>query len=191
MRCSPFTVVYDACVLYPNLLRDVLMHLATSDLYRARWTAEILRERKAAILRNRPDIDPKAIDRTAELMEKAVDDALVTDYEALIDGLTLPDPNDRHVLAAAIRCGAAVIVTSNLKDFPPERLSPYGIEAQHPDEFIENLFDLDNAAVLKAVQQHRKSLKRPPYDADEYLEVLRRQGLVQTARLLEPFAAIL
>lgn len=92
MRCSPFTVVYDACVLYPNLLRDILMHLAPSDLYRARWTAEILRERKDAILRNRPDLDPTLIERTAALMEKAVDDALVTDYEALIDGLTLPDP---------------------------------------------------------------------------------------------------
>lgn len=191
MRCSPFTVIYDACVLYPEMLRSFLMYLATSGEYRARWTADIRREWRAALLQQRPDLDPAKIDRTALLMESVVDDALVTGYEELIDGLPLPDPNDRHVLAAAIRCGADVIVTLNLKDFPSAILEKYGIEAQHPDEFIENLFDLDRAAVLSAARTHRKALKNPPHTVDEYLDGLRRQGLVQTAKLLEPYAALL
>lgn len=191
MRSSPFTAVYDACVLYPDMLRSFLMYLATGGEYRARWTADIRREWREALLSQKPELDPSKIDRTAQLMEIAVDDALVTGYEALIEGLALPDPNDRHVLAAAIRCGADVIVTMNLKDFPAEALAPYGIEAQHPDEFVENLFDLDNAAVLKAARQHRRALKAPPYTTEDYLEALRRQGLVQTAKLLEPFATML
>ncbi len=191
MRCSPFTAVYDACILYPEMLRSFLMYLATGGEYRARWTAEIRKEWKQAVLRQRPDLDPAKIERTADLMEQVVDDALVTGYEKLIEGLQLPDPNDRHVLAAAIRCGADVIVTMNLKDFPPEALSPYGIEAQHPDEFVENLFDLDQASVLAAAQKHRRALKNPPHSVEEYLEGLRRQGLVQTAKLLEPFALLL
>ena len=191
MRCSPFTAVYDACILYPEMLRSFLMYLATGGEYRARWTAEIREEWKRAILLQRPDLEPAKIDRTAVLMEQVVDDALVTGYEALIAGLELPDANDRHVLAAAIRCGADVIVTMNLKDFPATALNQYGIEAQHPDEFVENLFDLNQASVLAAAQAHRKALKHPPHSVAEYLDGLRRQGLVQTAKLLEPFAAIL
>lgn len=191
MRCSPFTAVYDACVLYPEMLRSFLMYLATGGEYRARWTAQIRDEWKTAVLRQRPDLDPAKISKTAELMESVVDDALVTGYEDLVDGLELPDPDDRHVLAAAIRCGADVIVTLNLKDFPRELLAHYGIEAQHPDEFVENLFDLDQAAVLTAAQQHRKALKHPAHTVEQYLDGLRRQGLAQTARLLEPFSAIL
>jgi hypothetical protein len=75
-------------------------------------------------------------------MDRAVPDCLVTGYEPLIEGLTLPDPNDRHILAAAIRCGAQIIVTLNLKDFPADVLDPYGVEAMHPDEFLEYQFGL-------------------------------------------------
>lgn len=124
-------------------------------------------------------------------MDVAIPDGLVTDHEVLITGLTLPDPDDRHVLAAAIRCNASVIVTFNERDFPPAALSPFGIEAQHPDLFIENLFDLDPAAVVTAAQRQRAQLKNPPMDVDGYIDVLRRQGLVQTARSLIIYQAIL
>ena len=79
--------------------------------------------------------------------------------EELIERLELSDANDRHVSAAAVRSGADVIVTQNLKDFPEEKLDPYGIEAQHPDTFITFLFDLNAGAVLAAAQEHRASLK--------------------------------
>lgn len=124
-------------------------------------------------------------------MGQAIPDSLVVGYETLIPGLELPDPDDRHVLAAAIRCNASVIVTFNQKDFPDDILAPFGIEAQHPDEFVENLFDLDQAGVVAAAQRQRGLLKNPPMDVDIYLEMLLRKGLVQTVKALSTYHAIL
>ena len=153
MRSSPFTAVYDACVLYPAPLRDFLMWLALSGRFRARWSAQIHDEWKRNLVKNRPDLTAEQIDRTSDLMDRAIPDGLVTGHEVLIEGLTLPDPGDRHVLAAAIRCHASVIVTFNERDFPADVLGAFGLEAQHPDLFVENLFDLDPAAVVAAAQR--------------------------------------
>lgn len=191
MRQSPFTVVYDACVLYPAPLRDFLMWLGLSGRFRARWSTRIHEKWKRNLRLNRPDLHADHIDRTSALMDQAIPDALVSGHEDLVAGLNLPDPDDRHVLAAAIRCGASVIVTFNEKDFPQTALSPYGVEAQHPDLFIDNLFDLDAAAIVTAAQKQRAQLKNPPLDVDRYLDVLLRQGLVQTVRALSTYRAIL
>lgn len=191
MRHSSFTAVYDACVLYPAPLRDFLMWLALSGLYRARWTEEIHCEWKRNLLKNRPDLSIEQLDRTSQLMDLAIPDACVDSYEDLIVGLSLPDEDDHHVLAAAIRCGADVIVTFNLKDFPTRSLEPYGIEAQHPDEFVENLFHLDSSAVIAAAQRQRQQLKTPPMDADCFLALLQRQGLDQSVSSLSRYRAIL
>ncbi|RZI85319.1 MAG: PIN domain-containing protein [Rubrivivax sp.] len=191
MKQSPFTAVYDACVLYPAPLRDFLMWLGLSGRFRARWSMQIHAEWKRNLLINRPDLQPDQIERTSALMDQAIPDGLVSGHEALIVGLSLPDPDDRHVLAAAIRCGASVIVTFNEKDFPEVALAPYGIEAQHPDVFIDNLFDLDAGAVVAAAQKQRAQLKSPPLDVDRYLDVLLRQGLVQTVKALSTYRAIL
>lgn len=191
MKSSPFTAVFDACVLYPAPLRDFLMWLALSGRFRARWTDLIHDEWVRNLLKNRPELDPANLQRTVDCMNAAVPDALVTEHEALIEGLTLPDPDDRHVLAAAIRCGASVIVTFNERDFPEDRLAPFGIEVQHPDEFIDNLFDLDQAAVVAAAQKQRHTLKNPPIDADRYLEILQRQGLIRTVKNLAGFRTVL
>lgn len=118
-----FVVIYDACVLYPAPMRDLLVRLANTGVVRARWSEMILDECFRSILEQRPDLTPQALARTRELMNRAVPDCLVTGFEQLIDGLRLPDPDDRHVLAAAIRAGAQGIVTANLKD-SPERSSP-------------------------------------------------------------------
>jgi len=126
-----FTVVYDANVLYPNTLRDLLIRIAQSGTVQAKWTNAILDEMLAALRRNRPDIPAGKLERLRDLMNKAVRDCLVTGYEPLIEGLKLPDPDDRHVLAAAIKTGAQVIVTRNLKDFPESDLQPWDIEANH------------------------------------------------------------
>lgn len=191
MRYSPFTAVYDACVLYPAPLRDFLMWLGLSGRFRARWSEQIHEEWKRNLLKNRPDLTREQLDRTSALMGLAIPDSLVVGYDALIPGLELPDPDDRHVLAAAIRCNASVIVTFNQKDFPDDILAPFGIEAQHPDEFVENLFDLDQAGVVAAAQRQRGLLKNPPMDVDIYLEMLLRQGLVQTVKALSTYHAIL
>ena len=191
MRHSNFTAVYDACVLYPAPLRDFLMWLGLSGRFRARWSPQIHDEWKRSVLRDRADLTPEQLNRTSDLMDKAIPDALVTGHEALAESLRLPDAGDRHVLAAAIRCGASVIVTFNEKDFPSEALEPFGIEAQHPDLFIDNLFDHDPAAVVTAAQRQRGQLRRPPMSVDAYLDVLLRQGLAQTTQALSSYRAIL
>ena len=191
MRHSPFTAVFDACVLYPAPLRDFLMWLGLSGRFRARWSQDIHEEWKRNLLLNRPDLARAQLDRTSDLMDRAIPDGLVDGYEELIKGLTLPDPDDRHVLAAAIRCGASVIVTFNQRDFPAELLASYGMESQHSDEFGDNLFDLDAAAVVAAAQRQRAQLKNPPIDVDRYLEILFRQGLVQTTKALATYRSIL
>jgi predicted nucleic acid-binding protein len=167
------------------------MWLSLTGLYRARWTEQIHEEWKRNLLINRDDLTRAQLDRTSALMDRSIPDALVTGYESLCADLNLPDPDDRHVLAAAIRCRAEVIVTFNLKDFPTESLNGYDIEAIHPDDFIADLWDLDQAAVLSAVQNQRRSLKNPPLTGQEYLEMVLRQGLVQTVKNLTPYAYIL
>ena len=181
---TSFSVVYDACVLYPAPLRDLLMHLAMTDLYRAKWTPQIHVEWMRNVLANRPDLKPEQLERTRELMDSKVRDSLVEGYEYLIPGLALPDEDDRHVLAAAIRSRSSVIVTFNLKDFPVAALDEYEVEAQHPDEFIAHLIDLNPAQVLAAVARHRASLKNPPKTQEEYLDTLLQQGLPETVAQL-------
>ncbi len=188
---SNFTAVYDACVLYRAPLRDLLLHLALSDLFRAKWSDAIHDEWIRSLLRVRPDLSRDKLERTRELMDTSVRDCLVTGYEELIPSLTLPDPDDRHVLAAAIRSGADVIVTYNLSDFPAETLAKWGIEAQHPDEFIMHLLDLAPAVVCEAVKRQRSNLKNPPKTADELLESFEQQSLPQTVAVLRRFSALL
>ena len=184
---AAFTALFDANVLYPSELRNFLMHLALSGLFRARWMAGIHEEWIAALLEKRPDLSREKLERTRTLMDKHTIDALVTGYEDLIPSLQLPDPNDRHVLAAALRGRADVIVTANLRDFPSSILAPLGIEAQHPDEFILHLLDLSPGLVTKAAQDHRQSLKRPAMDVDVYLTTLERQGLTLTVSVLREY----
>jgi predicted nucleic acid-binding protein len=110
------TAIYAACVLYPAPLRDFLMELALTDLFRARWSEDIQQEWMRNVLKNRPDLSEAQLVRTKDLMNANVRDALVTGYKSLIPSLSLPDPNDRHVLAAAIRGNASIIIATNLKD---------------------------------------------------------------------------
>lgn len=179
-----FTVIYDACVLYPAPLRDLLIRLGTTDLFRARWTNQILDECFHSISADRPDLEPHRLHRTRELMNRAIRDVLVENYEQLIEGLALPDPDDRHVLAAAIRCDAQVIVTWNTKDFPSDALSPYDIEAQDPDEFVLNVIDLKATAVSRAIERQAASLRNPPMSVDDLLDLLERNGLRQSVAML-------
>lgn len=122
---SQFTAVFDACVLYPSVLRDVLLRLAITDTFRAKWTDDIHEEWTRNLKANHPDIDENYLKKTRQLMNAHVRDALVEGYEHLIQSVELPDPDDRHVVAAAIASNADVIVTYNLKDFPAAALTSY------------------------------------------------------------------
>lgn len=186
-----FTALLDACVLYPAQLRDLLVEVAKTGVYRARWSDSIHDEWISALLARRGDLDPAILARTRELMNAAIPDCLVRGYEALVPNLNLPDPKDRHVLAAAITGRADVIVTFNLKDFPAETLSAFGIEAQHPDTFLSHQMSLNPHGMLLAARRIRRRLKNPEKTPDEYLAGLRQAQLILIASELEKTKALL
>ena len=167
------------------------MRLALTDLFHARWTDTIHEEWIRSVLKNRPDITREHLEHTRCLMNSYVRDGLVSGYEELIPALTLPDPDDRHVLAAAICSHADVIVTFNLKHYPEAVLDKYGIEAQHPDEFLLDLFDLSPHAVLQTIKEQRQALKKPLRTVEEHLAVLERQQLAMTVFALREYADLI
>jgi predicted nucleic acid-binding protein len=181
-----FSVIYDACVLYPAPLRDCLLRLALTDLFKARWTDQIHAEWMGALLRD-GKFSAEKLAKVRDLMDANVRDAKVEGYESLIEALQLPDPNDRHVLAAAIRCNADAIVTFNLKDFPRDALAPYGIDAIHPDDFIYYQIDMAPARCCSAFKSQRLALNNPSVDVDVILATLQRQQLPQSASKLSEF----
>jgi len=148
----------DANVLYPATLRSVLMELALAGVFRPLWTERVHDEWTRSLQRDRPDLSPDRIARTRTLMLAHVEDAMVTGYEHLIDTLTLPDPDDRHVLAVAIYGQAGMIVTANVKDFPATALVEHDIIALPPDEFLCGLLADDTQAVIAAFAADRASL---------------------------------
>lgn len=179
-----FTVVYDACVLHPSTLRDLLIRIAQSGLVRARWTDAILDETFASVAERRPDISPARLARTRDLMCRAVRDCLVTGFEPITEILELPDPDDRHVLAAAIKTGAQVIVTDNLRDFPVEVLDQWGVEAKSADDFVLDQLHLDAPSVYVAVQQIADAWRNPPGTFGDVLDRLERTGLVASVAFM-------
>ena len=176
--------VYDACVFYPGSLRDLLLHLAHAKAVHARWSDDIHDEWIRSVLRNRPDLNREQLETTRQIMNEKFRFGRVKNYEHLIEKLQLPDPNDRHVLAAAIRAEADLIVTNNLRDFPRAILDSYNIEAISPDNFVCRLIQDNPVAVIQATRSHRSRLKRPPKTVDEYLATLEKQGLPQTVAFL-------
>jgi hypothetical protein len=180
--------VYDACVLYPAPLRDLLVRLARTGLFRAKWTDQIHEEWVRNVLKNRPDLGAERLARTRQLMDDHVRDCKVTGHMHLVPSLVLPDENDRHVLAAAIKAGAQAILTFNRRDFPPEVLNPLGIEPQHPDEFVMHLIDLNAGRVCEVLKAQRASLKKPPMAVDAFLDMLERQQLPMSVERLRELA---
>jgi hypothetical protein len=167
------------------------MRLALAEAYRPRWSDRVQKEWTEALARDRPDLAREKVERVRALMEQHIPDATVEDYHALVGQITLPDDGDRHVLAAAIKGGAEILATANLKHFPASALAPYGIEALHPDEFVLRLIERVPARVLAAARDHRQSLKNPPKSVEEYLAALERVGLVGTVAALRPLGSVL
>ena len=174
----------DANVLYPAGLRDLLMQLAVNGAFRARWTHQIHDEWIRNVIADRPDLEPERVRRVAMLMDSSLTDAHIAGYEALTDTLELPDPNDRHVLAAAITGGVGVIVTNNSKDFPASILEPHDIVAMTADAFVLGLLEEDSETVLEAVRTVQTRLRKPPVTMTEYLARLEQLGLPQTVAFI-------
>ncbi|MEN4464388.1 PIN domain-containing protein [Mycolicibacterium conceptionense] len=164
-------VLLDACVLVPYQLADLLMRLADDELYELLWSQQILNEVERNLVKL--DIPPEKAARRISQMRAAFPHAVVDGYEDLIDAMRV-DPKDRHVAAAAVRGGAAIIVTANLKDFPPDTLAPYDIEPVHPDEFLLDQLDLAEQTTVECLQNHRTAYTRPAFTITEYYLALAR-----------------
>ena len=183
---AQFTAFLDTNVLYDAPLRDLLLEMAVADLFQARWSIQVLEELRRVFAKERPDIGPAAVDRLIELMNAHVRDSLVDCPPALTKAITLPDKEDRHVVAAALQSRAHAIVTWNLRDFPADVLASYRLEAIDPDAFLLAQWDLDQGRFMSCVATVRRRLHRPAVDANRYIDILIRHGLVGTgARLRE------
>jgi predicted nucleic acid-binding protein len=171
-----YAVVLDACVLFPNVLRDSLLTFAEHDLFRPLWSDAILDEVRRNVVTKR-NVDPSAFDRTLALMNGSFDGALVENWKPVVAELSLPDPDDRHVLAAAIAGGGQAIITFNLVDFPTDRLTPHHIDAVHPDAFFLDQLDLAPARVLAALTKQAERFRNPVMDLSGLLARLERCGV--------------
>lgn len=174
----------DANVIYSAPIRDLLLHLAEDELFMPLWSSRIQMEWSLNLLKERPDINPKSLERTIFLMNESFPDALIEGFEHRIDSLTLNDPDDRHVLAAAIEGGAKYLVTANLKDFDSTDLKSFEIEPVHPDHFIVWLISENGEIAKKSFERMVKGLKNPPQSKEEVLLTLGKCGLPETVRTL-------
>jgi hypothetical protein len=180
-----YTALLDACVLCPLAMADALMSLATAGLFAAKWTACIESEWIAALEEKRPDLRGR-LDFRRNQMREAIADWEVPEaaWQACAGGLSLPDPDDVHVLAAALAGHADCIVTANLKDFPTEAVGALGIEVIHPDQFIVAQWDLDQLVAVAAFKRMRARWKKPSATPEHFAEAMERGGLPATAQRL-------
>lgn len=184
-------VVLDANVLYGSLLRDLLLSLFVAGMYEAKWTERITQEWVGHLLTNLPDISPGKVQRTVNLMNKIPPHAMVSCYEQFIAQVDIPDKNDRHVVAAAIACGAQKILTWNLGDFPNKVLKIFGVIAESPDKFIADLIIEEPRAVVEIFRDVRQRFKAPPLSVDGFFARLEANRLSLTAKQLERYRGLL
>lgn len=182
---SRFTVIVDANVLVPAYTRDLVLEMAHQRMFRARWTPHIEDEVRRTLVGERYELPPEKVTKLLKLMHANVLQPMVVGYEHQIGHLSLPDPDDEHVLAAAIASEADTIVTFNLKHFPRERLSPHGVEAVHPDDFLATQIDLDPGGAVATAEALLRRMKQPPLSLPELLDRYRRNSLVHTATRLD------
>jgi predicted nucleic acid-binding protein len=190
---STFTAFIDSNVFYGARLRSLVLFAAQSKMFRARWSNRVQEEWAQALVKKRkhPSITREALQLTINAMNSAVPDCLVTGYEALEATLSLPDPDDRHVLAAAIRVGASTIVTFNLKDFPAELLEPFGVHVTHPDVFLIDTMDIDPIQFAECVRLDFAHYKSPKLTFETYVEDLKNAGVPETAALIEDLKVLI
>ncbi|MDB2407544.1 PIN domain-containing protein [Jannaschia sp.] len=186
MFANRFTALLDANVLVPALERNIILSLAEADLFRPRWSKPILAETSSAICRilndaQRPDAEAAA-DRAVVNMRLSFPDAEVEGFEGLMAAFSdLPDPKDRHVIAAAVETRATVIVTDNLRDFPSHITARHGIEAQTGDAFIANAIDLDPRIAQRALVKMLERLRNPVLDIATIVSKLESRGRLLSA----------
>lgn len=191
MFANRYTAFVDACVLAGALKRNLLLTLAEAEFFRVRWSEKVLDETQAAIeaiVAKKGDPDPaRAAIRARFAMEQAFEDASVEGFEdflAVCRGL--PDKKDAHVLAAALKTKADVLVTDNLKHFPAAQLAAFGVDVRTADAFIADTIMLDEGRAIPAIRQLRARLSRPDLTPDELLRRMEAAGLTETVDVLRP-----
>ncbi len=177
-----FTGVLDTCVMYPVLTRDLIFSIAQTKVFTIKWSKHIFDELEAVM--KKKGMKESQIKRMIEVSNKAFPDALVKNYESLIGTLDLPDPKDHHVLAAAIKTNANVIVTHNLKHFPSSYLKSFDLEVKSPDDFLTDAIDLDIHLAVDAFRKMVSRYKNPPLDENVVISMLKNNDLEQTAMYL-------
>ncbi|WP_225009540.1 PIN domain-containing protein [Novosphingobium percolationis] len=196
MFANRYTAFVDACALVGVLKRNMLLTLAEEGFFRIRWSAEVLDEVERAvdeIHAAKGNSNSAAVARNQrERMESAFEEAPVTGYEALKAVCTgVPDPNDHHVVAAALKAQAATIVTDNLKDFPQGVLADLNIEAKSTDAFIADTIELDPGRAVGAIRRMRERFKNPALNAEALLLKIEAVGLTETADTLRSYLSVL
>lgn len=185
------TAVLDANVLYGSFIRDVMLSLFAAEMYEARWTDQITDEWVRHLTANRPDVTPEKVAKTVNAMNRISPNALVSNYEKYIGQITIPDVDDRHVVAAAIACSAQKIVTWNLSDFPNNILKTFGVVAESPDTFVLGLLIEDHEGVIEVLRGMRLRFKAPPVSVDGFFEKLRKNNFRLTTKFLERYRELL
>ena len=178
------TALFDANVLASMTMTDLVIETAHRPLFAARWTEQIHQEWIGGLMKANPRYKRESLERRRLFMDENAPDCLITGYEPLIPLLELPDPDDRHVLAAAITGRCDVIVTLNLKDFPAIALATHGIKAVHPDAFLCDRFAENEAMFVASVGACRDRMRNPPRTADDYIAQLDKVGLPKLAAML-------
>ncbi len=174
---APLVVVCDANVLYSIVMTDLILSLGSAELVYPRWTNRIHDEWSRNLAADRPDLDPAKIERRRKQMDAAIDDCLIEGYEHRMPGLTLPDKDDVHVLAAAIHGGAQIILTYNQRHFPKKALAPFGLTAPHPDDFLTALLERRTVEVVSVIEEMRARKTKPALSWEEMLRKIANQRL--------------
>jgi len=191
MAFEPSVVIFDACILYPFHLRNIVVQVAVDRLVDARWTDEIHDEWIRNLVANRPAIPIERLQITRRLMNDALPGAMVVGYQRHILAVTLPDPDDRHVVAAGIASGATIVLTWNLRDFPAREMKKHGLRTQTPDAFLVELCDHAPDLILASLANARRNLSKTRVSASDFINILKNQGLIQlSARIAGHLTAL-
>lgn len=185
------TAVLDANVLYGSFVRDVMLSLFAAEMYEARWTDQITQEWVKHLLANISDMTPEKVAKTVNAMNRISPDALVENYQRYIGQITIPDVDDRHVVAAAIACSAQKIVTWNLGDYPNKILKTFGVVAESPDIFVLKLLVEDYRSIIAVLKGMRLRFKAPPVSVDGFFEKMKKNNFTLTAEFLERYRELL
>lgn len=185
-----FTAYLDTCALVPIALSDTLLRVAEKGGFRPAWSERILRSVRQVVLDVHGDLEATRIDKRLDAMRAFFPDAMTTGWETLVDGIHLPDDNDRHVVAGAIVARADMIVTANIRDFPTAELDRFDLHAKTPDEFLLDLMDLAPQRMVETIVEQAEAALHPPLDAEDVLIALGRAGAPEFARIVREQLAL-